>query len=107
MITFDYLMEQVKLHRKKILIANILAIVVTLISVPIPLFIPFIVDEVILGKEGNFIATIQQFVEVTTPVYYIVIVFVLTLMLRAIHSGLDVIRRIIVEGTIEDIRLQM
>lgn len=107
MITFNYLLEQVQLHKKKIFIANVLAIVVTLISVPIPLFIPFIVDEVILGKEGRFIATVNQFIEVSNPVYYIVIVFVLTLLFRAIRSGLDVFRRIIVEGTIEDIRLEI
>lgn len=98
MMTFDYLYDQVKQHKKKILVANLLAIVVTLLSVPIPLFIPFIVDEVILGKAGNFIATVNQFIAITHPIYYIVIVFILTLILRGIRSLLDVVRRIVVEG---------
>jgi len=107
MITFNYLLEQVRLYKKSIVIANILAIVMTLISVPVPLFIPHLVDEVILGKEGSFISIVNQFIEVNNPVYYIVIVFILTILLRGIRSYIDVIRRVIVEGVIEDIRLEM
>ena len=107
LITFRYLLEQIRLHKKSIIIANIVAIFLTIISVPIPLFIPFIVDEVILGKEGNFIATINQFIEVDNPVYYILIVLILTLILRAVRSALDVFRRIVLEGVIEDIRLEI
>ena len=107
MITSNYLLEQVHLHKKSIIIANILAIVMTLISVPVPLFIPHLVDEVILGKEGSFTSTVNQFIEIGNPVYYIVIVFILTILLRGIRSYIDVIRRVIVEGIIEDIRLEM
>ncbi len=107
MITFNYLLEQVRLHKKSIIVANLLAILVTLFSVPIPLFIPHIVDEVILGKEGSFTSTINQFIEISNPIYYIVIVFILTILLRAIRSAVDVIRKIIVDSAIEDIRLEM
>ncbi len=107
MITFNYLLEQVRLHKKSIATANVLAILVTLFSVPIPLFIPHLVDEVILGKEGSFISTVNQFIEISNPIYYIVIVFILTILLRGIRSYIDVIRRVIVEGVIEDIRLEM
>ncbi len=40
MITFNYLLEQTRLYKNSIIIANILAVLMTLISVPIPLFIP-------------------------------------------------------------------
>ncbi len=66
MITFNYLLEQVKLYRNPIILANVLALIVTFISVPIPLFIPFLVDEVLLGKEGKFIAFINQFVQINS-----------------------------------------
>jgi len=70
LITFDYLLNQIRLHKKSIVIANIIAIFLTIISVPIPLFIPFLVDEVLLGKEGKFTTTINQFIEVSSPEYY-------------------------------------
>ena len=77
MITFNYLLEQTSLYKKSIIIANILAVVMTLISVPIPLFIPHLIDEVILGKGGDFTSIVNQFIEVSSPKYYILIIFVL------------------------------
>jgi len=107
MITFRYLFDQVQLYKKKVLLANIIAILVTVISVPIPLFIPFLVDEVLLGKEGKFVATVNQFVTINSPEYYILIVFVLTLLIHAIVSILNIVRNVYLDKTTEDIRLNM
>lgn len=107
MITFNYLMLQVKLYKKRVLLANIMAIFTIIISVPIPLFIPFIVDEVILGKEGNFLPFIDFFVEVDSAEYYILIVFILMLVIRAISIVLVVFRRILVTKVLEDIRFNI
>ena len=107
MITFRYLFDQVQLYKKKILLANIIAILVTVISVPIPLFIPFLVDEVLLGKEGKFVATVNQFVTVSSPEYYILLVFILIILIHAITAGLNIIRSAYLNKTIEDIRLNL
>ena len=107
MITFRYLFEQVQRYKKKVLLANIIAVFVTIISVPIPLFIPFLVDEVLLGKEGKFIATVNQFVTINSPEYYILIVFILTLLIHTITSILDIVRNLYLDKTTEDIRLNL
>lgn len=107
MITFDYLLEQVRLHRRTILIANVIAIFSIVISVPIPLFIPFLVDEVLLGKEGKFVETVNMFVEVSSAEYYILLVFIFIVMLRAVNVLLSIIRRLYIEQVTEDIRLDM
>jgi len=107
MITFNYLFEQVRLHKKKVFLANIIAIVVTLLSVPIPLFIPFIVDEVILGKEGSFVSTVGQFIDITSPEYYILIVFIIILIIHAITSLLGIVRNSYLDKATEDIRLSL
>ncbi|MCH9741088.1 MAG: ABC transporter ATP-binding protein/permease [Epsilonproteobacteria bacterium] len=107
MITFDYLLKQVRLHKRSIVIANIIAVLLTVISVPIPLFIPFLVDEVLLGKEGSFTATVNQFVEVSSAEYYILIVFVLTVIIRAVSVVLSIVRKAYIDQVIEDIRLSM
>jgi len=80
---------------------------VKVISVPIPLFIPFLVDEVLLGKEGKFIETVNQFITVNSPEYYILIVFVLIVLIHAISAGLNIIRSLYLRKTTEDIRLNM
>lgn len=107
MITFNYLLEQVRLYRKSIVFANVIAIISVVISVPISLFIPFLVDEVILGKEGRFTNTINQFIEVGSPEYYILIVLILIVLIRAVNVVLTIIRRILIDGVVEDIRLNM
>lgn len=107
MITFDYLLEQVKQYKKRVFLANMIAIFTIVISVPIPLFIPFLVDEVLLGKEGKFLPFINMFVEVNSPEYYILIVFILTLVIRGINIYLMILRRILTVKVVEDIRLNM
>ena len=107
MITFDYLLQQVRYHKKSIIIANVIAVFLTIISVPIPLFIPFLVDEVLLGKEGSFIATVNQFIEISSPEYYILIVFVLTVLIRAVSVVLSIVRKAYIDQVIEDIRLNV
>ena len=107
MITFSYLLEQVRLYKKSIIITNILAIVMTLISVPIPLFIPHLIDEVILGKGGDFTSIVNQFIEISSPKYYILIVFILIILLYAINAFLGVVRNAYLDKTTENIRLNM
>ena len=107
MITFDYLLQQVRLHKNSIIIANIIAILITIMSVPIPLFIPFIIDEIIMGKEGSFVAFISNFITINSPEYYIVIVFIAILIIHAITSLLGVFRASYLDKVTEDIRLNM
>jgi len=107
LITFDYLLQQVRLHKNRIIIANIIAILITIMSVPIPLFIPFIIDEIIMGKEGSFVAFISNFITINSPEYYIVIVFIAILIIHAITSLLGVLRESYLDKVTEDIRLNM
>ena len=107
MITFNYLFEQVKLYKKSIIIANIVAIIITILSVPIPLFIPHVIDEIVLGKEGSFVALVAQFIEISSPVYYIVIIFVLTIILRLVATILSIFRKAIISEVAESIRFEI
>jgi len=107
LITFDYLLQQIRYHKKSIIIANIIAIIVTLLSVPIPLFIPFIIDEVILGKEGSFVSFVSKFIDISSPEYYILIVFIAILIIHAITSLLGIVREAYLNKTIEEIRLSI
>jgi ATP-binding cassette subfamily C protein len=71
-------------HRRELVIAHVVAILAALLSVPIPLLMPLLVDEVLLEKPGVAIATMQGlFPEAWWgPVLYIVAVLGLTVVLR-------------------------
>ncbi|MCP3670609.1 MAG: ABC transporter ATP-binding protein [Gammaproteobacteria bacterium] len=81
------------LHRRRELItANLIAILGAVVSVPIPLLIPLLVDEVLLNKPGISVATMNSIFpeDWQGPILYIVAVLVLTLFLRLIALVLGV-----------------
>lgn len=47
-------------HRKTLLLANLFAVIATLSSVPIPLLLPLLVDEVLLGQAGSALAFMDR-----------------------------------------------
>ncbi len=71
-------------HRKELITANIIAILGTMVSVPVPLLIPLLVDEVLLDKPGTLISLSNQLFPAgwQGPVLYISAVLLLTLVLR-------------------------
>lgn len=71
-------------HRKGLLLANLIAFVATLCSVPIPLLLPLLVDEVLL-KQGDAALKVMDRLLPTaweTAAGYIGLMLVLTLVLR-------------------------
>ncbi len=86
--TLESLKSFVFEHKKTLIIANILALLATLLIVPIPLMMPMLVDEVLLDKPGALLAMVDGFIpkDWQKPTLYIVLFTVLTLMLR--FSGL-------------------
>jgi len=71
-------------HRKALVLANLIAVAATLCSVPIPLLLPLLVDEVLLG-DGNTALQIMDRVLPAgwqTAVGYIGLMLCLTLLLR-------------------------
>jgi ATP-binding cassette subfamily C protein len=71
-------------HKRELVVAHVVAILAALLSVPIPLLMPLLVDEVLLERPGVAIATMQRlFPEAWWgPVLYIVAVLGLTVVLR-------------------------
>jgi len=71
-------------HRRELLSANLIAILGALVSVPVPLLIPLLVDEVLLQQPGTAVAWMQQLFPEGWhgPVLYITAILGLTLVLR-------------------------
>ncbi|MGL4315580.1 MAG: ABC transporter ATP-binding protein [Pseudomonas sp.] len=71
-------------HRKSLLLANLIAVVATLCSVPIPLLLPLLVDEVLLKQGDAALKVMDRFLpqQWESAAGYIGLMLVLTLLLR-------------------------
>jgi ATP-binding cassette subfamily C protein len=71
-------------HRRELVAANLIAILGALASVPVPLLIPLLVDEVLLDQPGASVGLMNSLFPESWhgPVLYISAVLVLTLVLR-------------------------
>lgn len=71
-------------HKRSLIFANILAIFATLCSVPIPLLLPLLVDEVLLGQGGQALTIMNRWLPSMwqQAIGYICFMLVLTFVLR-------------------------
>lgn len=80
------------LEKKPMLIyGQIVTLLAILVSVPIPLMLPVMVDEILLKKSGTFVHVINSVVGQTTAIYYIAIVAIAVILLRFIYYIFTVI----------------
>jgi len=87
-----WLLKRIVSHKKKLLLANLIAIFATLLSVPIPLLMPLLVDEVLLDKPGAGIALLDNIMLPTwqTPLGYIAMVTLLVVAMRIASQALNI-----------------
>ncbi|HEX5711503.1 MAG TPA: ABC transporter ATP-binding protein [Sulfuricurvum sp.] len=91
MITFKNLFTMMLRYKRELVWGNLIAIVATLISIPIPLLIPLMVDEVLLKKGGVITEAIDRFTPLHEPLLYIGIVLTVTIGLRFVFFLLSVV----------------
>ncbi|NIY92403.1 ABC transporter ATP-binding protein [Vibrio diazotrophicus] len=93
-ISRSWLITQAKKHQSKLLFANIIAIIATLISVPIPLLMPLMVDEVLLNKPSTGIEMMNHILPSSwqTATGYIALTLVLVVLMRATSQMLNILQ---------------
>ncbi|WP_241572552.1 ABC transporter ATP-binding protein [Vibrio parahaemolyticus] len=93
-ISRSWLITQVKKHKSKLILANLIAIVATMISVPIPLLMPLMVDEVLLDKPASGLAAMNAALPETwhTPTGYIFFTLFLVVLMRAASQALNIVQ---------------
>ena len=81
---WKYIIEVAKRHKKQLILANLIAIVATIASIPVPLLLPLLVDEVLLNNPGVVVQTINSITPSLwhEPLLYILSILVITLFLR-------------------------
>ncbi len=90
--TWQRIFDLVLQHKPALIKAHIIAFFATLAIVPLPLLLPFLVDEVLLDKPGVIVHFLNQWVDSDwhTPVYYIVVITLITIVLRLVGLVLGV-----------------
>ena len=78
---FDLLLE----NKKYLIFGQLITLIAILISVPIPLMLPVLVDEVLLDKPALFVNTIDATIVAGNAFYYVAIVAFAVIILRLIH----------------------
>ncbi|ANQ17174.1 ABC transporter ATP-binding protein [Vibrio natriegens] len=93
-ISRSWLITQVKKHKSKLILANLIAVLATLISVPIPLLMPLMVDEVLLDQPANGIAAMNAVLPAAwhTPTGYIFFTLFLVVLMRAASQALNIVQ---------------
>lgn len=83
--TWRWVLDRVLMHRRKLVVANVVALAGVIATVPIPLVMPLLVDEVLLHKPGPMVAAMNAMFPAGWhgPVLYILTGLVATLLLRA------------------------
>jgi len=84
MISIKSIFYEISKHKKVLILANLVAILSTMLTIPVPLLIPLLIDEIILGKGGTITQTIDQYITIGSPEYYILTVLLLTLFFKGL-----------------------
>ena len=91
-ITWKSLLQESRPYRSKIILAQFIALMAVMVSLPIPLMFPLLIDQVILEKPAAFVGFLQKVFDPSEPYYYILIVLAVTLSLRMLYVVLNVLQ---------------
>jgi len=88
--TFNQIFKDILTHKSNLIKANIIAVIAVFISVPIPLMLPLLVDEILLDKPGKFLQISNYIFGSHEPQFYIFLAFFLAVSLRGLFFALSV-----------------
>ena len=81
-------------HKKALIYSHFIAVLAMIASVPVPLLMPMLVDEVLLKKPGVAMSLINPWfpIEWHQPVLYIAVILIVSLLLRIIAIIFNIIQ---------------
>lgn len=107
--SFNRIIASALQYKKQLIYANIIAIIAALLSVPIPLILPLMVDEVLLNKPAMAVDTMNSILpdDLHQGVFYIITALLLSVLLRLFSVALNVWQMRIFTILAKSITLQM
>ncbi|MGR9036373.1 MAG: ABC transporter transmembrane domain-containing protein, partial [Gammaproteobacteria bacterium] len=81
-------------HKKELIFSHLIAVLATIANVPVPLFMPLLVDEILLKKPGIVVNHINLIFPAVwqVPILYISVVLLASLLLRIIAIIFNIIQ---------------
>jgi len=101
--TFRNLIKEIQKYKKEFITAQVIALVATLISIPIPLLMPLLIDEVLLKKPGFWTEEISQIFGQCSALCYVLVTLFVVLILRSLFIVLNVSQTYFFEKITKDI----
>jgi len=86
------IVRQLLSYKRSVILGNVLALLSTLLIVTIPLFIPLLVDELLLGQEHGFIAWISENIFTSDTKGYVLFILILIIFLRVASAILSIMQ---------------
>jgi len=105
--TVDGIFKQLFAHKKELIIGNLIALVATMMIVVIPLLIPILVDELLLGKSAYFTEWMGRNVWQTDTQGYVLLTIFLILLLRVLSVFLGIAQSKIFVSISKDIAYKL
>jgi ATP-binding cassette subfamily C protein len=90
--TISGILKQLFNYKKEVILGNVIAIIATLLVVAIPLFIPILVDELLLAKDHGFISWISQNLFTSDTKGYVFFVLVIIIVLRVASTFFSILQ---------------
>lgn len=92
--SWHYIFRIALLHKKQLVMGHVIAILATVASVPVPLLMPLLVDEVLLNHPGLVLNSVNPFLPADwqQPIVYIAGVLLVSLAMRLFALVLNIIQ---------------
>ncbi|MBD3790334.1 MAG: ABC transporter ATP-binding protein [Campylobacterales bacterium] len=87
--SFKTLYDQIKAQKNDFWRTNIYGLVATLLVLPIPMLIPLLIDEVLLGHPGKLTSILSSLFESSQAWVYVTSILVIVLILRSLSFFLN------------------
>ena len=103
MYTFKHLIKEIKKYKREFITAQIIALIATVVSIPIPMLMPLLIDEVLLKRPGLWTQTISGIFGNCSAFCYVIVTLITVLLLRSLFVGLNVAQTYFFEKITKDI----
>ncbi|ACM92452.1 transporter [Nautilia profundicola AmH] len=103
MYTFKHLIKEIKKYKREFILAQIIALIATIISIPIPMLMPLLIDEVLLKKPGLWVENLSNIFGQCSAFCYVIVTLIIVLVLRSLFVALNVAQTYFFEKITKDI----
>jgi ATP-binding cassette subfamily C protein len=103
LLTFKKIFSKIRHYKKEFFISQLIALIATIISIPIPLLMPLLIDEVLLKEGGWWIDFIDSIFKNCNAFCYVIFTLFVVAFLRTLFIFLNIAQTYFFEKITKDI----